>query len=89
MLDTKWKVLDLGKTNYGISQADMYQMFAYQKKYGAEHMTLLYPETEKVPPDRRIEFRADDGAAVLVKFIDLFHPEESLTNVIQSFEAPC
>ena len=31
VLDTKWKLLDAGKANYGISQADMYQMYAYQK----------------------------------------------------------
>lgn len=32
IMDTKWKVLSEEKANYGISQADMYQMYAYQKK---------------------------------------------------------
>lgn len=31
IMDTKWKVLSETKSNYGISQADMYQMYAYQK----------------------------------------------------------
>lgn len=31
VLDTKWKILSDLKQNYGISQADMYQMYAYQK----------------------------------------------------------
>lgn len=46
ILDTKWKILADSKTNYGISQADMYQMYAYQKKYGANHVTLVYPKTD-------------------------------------------
>ena len=33
ILDTKWKSLvDNERVNYGISQADMYQMYAYSKK---------------------------------------------------------
>lgn len=34
IMDTKWKrLISNRETNYGISQADMYQMFAYAKKY--------------------------------------------------------
>lgn len=37
VLDTKWKLIDPGKSNgtdkYGLSQADFYQMFAYGHKY--------------------------------------------------------
>ena len=34
IMDTKWKRLNSNQdANYGISQADMYQMFAYSKKY--------------------------------------------------------
>lgn len=31
IMDTKWKVLSEEKANYGIFQADMYQIYAYQK----------------------------------------------------------
>ena len=86
VLDTKWKLLDAGKANYGISQADMYQMYAYQKKYGAKHSTLLYPETEKVPPDTVLEYKADDGAAVFVQFLDLFDMANSIAEVVNLFE---
>ena len=44
VLDTKWKLLADNKLNYGISQADMYQMYAYQKKYAAKNVTLIYPK---------------------------------------------
>ena len=60
IVDTKWKVLDAynNKGNYGISQSDMYQLYAYGKKYEIEHnkghenkikpphLVLLYPENE-------------------------------------------
>lgn len=86
VLDTKWKVLDASKANYGIAQSDMYQMYAYQKKYGAKHMTLLYPETEKVPPDSHIEYRSDDGVTVRVRFVDLFDAAHSIAKTMQQFE---
>ena len=44
MLDTKWKLLSPQWHNYGISQADMYQMYAYQKEYSAKQALLLYPD---------------------------------------------
>ena len=72
IMDTKWKILSEGKPNYGISQVDMYQMYAYQKKYKAENVTLLYPKTEMVTNVDKLEFHSEDGATVKVKFIDLF-----------------
>lgn len=73
VMDTKWKVLSDSKHNYGISQADMYQMYAYQKKYSAINVTLLYPKTENVAGDQNIEFTSDDEVTVRIKFIDLFN----------------
>ncbi len=50
VLDTKWKQIngpELGATpgtgNYGIEQADMYQLYAYGKKYAADDLFLIYP----------------------------------------------
>ncbi|MCG9578491.1 McrC family protein [Vibrio tubiashii] len=45
VLDTKWKLIDLTASNYGISQSDMYQMFAYGHKYlgGEGDLFLIYP----------------------------------------------
>lgn len=49
IIDTKWKLLDqfAERKNYNISQADMYQLYAYGKKYvlsGTEpRLFLLYP----------------------------------------------
>ena len=50
VLDAKWKLLD-GRVNdslkkYGISQTDLYQMYAYGQKYlqGKGNMMLIYPQ---------------------------------------------
>ena len=79
IMDTKWKVLSDEKPNYGISQADMYQMYAYQKKYNAKNVTLLYPKTDQVHAEN-IEFRelSDSGVVVRVRFLDLFDIHNSL-----------
>ncbi|GAO96694.1 hypothetical protein PSA5_28270 [Pseudomonas syringae pv. actinidiae] len=48
VLDTKWKRFDseLGSKNYGLSQADFYQLFAYGQKYlgGQGDLVLIYPK---------------------------------------------
>ena len=77
VMDTKWKVLSENKPNYGISQADMYQMYVYQKKYAAENVTLIYPKAERVTAE--IEFRSNesDNGNVTVRaiFADLLNED--------------
>lgn len=47
IMDTKWKILeDDPYNNYKITSADMYQMYAYSKRYKAEDIWLLYPMTD-------------------------------------------
>lgn len=85
IMDTKWKILSDSKANYGISQADMYQMYAYQKKYGAEYITLLYPKTEKVLGNENIEFQSKDGVIVRVAFVDMFDVTGSICALTNNF----
>ena len=85
IMDTKWKVLSDAKPNYGISQADMYQMYTYQKKYGAENVTLIYPRTESVSSDKVIEFHSQDDVTVRAKFVDLFDVKNSLKHITSDF----
>lgn len=50
MLDSKWKLIDAAarERNYGLSQADFYQLYAYSQSYlqGQGEMVLIYPRTE-------------------------------------------
>lgn len=59
VMDTKWKKLvNDPKSNYGISQADMYQMYAYSKKYNSSDIWLLYPESKDMKNDSRYLFES-------------------------------
>lgn len=79
ILDTKWKsLMDSSKNNYGISQADMYQMYAYSKKYGTPEIWLLYPLNQEMRGHEDISFKSDDGVNVRVFFVDVAHIEDSL-----------
>ena len=55
VMDTKWKLINGNSRakNYGISQSDMYQLYAYGHKYltGDKKLMLIYPMNEsfKVP----------------------------------------
>lgn len=83
IMDTKWKRLcNNYRNNYGISQADMYQMYAYSKKYGATEVWLLYPVNNDVRDIGYICYK-DDDIDVNVFFIDLNpdHIEESFNKL--------
>ncbi len=81
VMDTKWKMLSDNARNSGISQSDMYQMYAYSKKYGSDCIVLLYPHSDNVS---RSEFRyaSDDNVNVDVSFIDLRNSDSSIANLI-------
>ena len=80
ILDTKWKSLvDKARLNYGISQTDMYQMYAYSKKYQTSEIWLLYPINEEMRDHSEISFSSMDGVNVKIFFVDVAHIEESLT----------
>lgn len=63
VLDTKWKLLQGDSSaHYGLSQADLYQMFAYGQKYlgGRGDLFLIYPWTARVPwPLKPFKFGGD------------------------------
>lgn len=49
VLDTKWKkLIENESQKYGISQSDMYQMYAYAYKYDVENVILIYPKHKEI-----------------------------------------
>ncbi|WP_026527815.1 McrC family protein [Butyrivibrio sp. VCD2006] len=91
IMDTKWKRLkpDAG-INYGISQADMYQMYAYSKKYHTSDIWLLYPLNEDVKELGDISFVAEQDEDIKVNvrifFIDLSDYKNSITELYDAME---
>ncbi|PDS69644.1 McrC family protein [Rhizobium phaseoli] len=52
IIDAKWKRLNRDRTaNFGLAQADFYQLFAYGQKYleGSGDMFLMYPGIDEFP----------------------------------------
>ena len=78
IFDTKWKLLcDDATKNFCISQGDMYQMYAYHKKYESGNETvcgvyLLYPQFN----ENLLGFKyssVKDKVNVKIRFIDLMN----------------
>ena len=44
--DTKWKILNFSRNDYGVSQSDLYQVFAYLSKYQCQNGILIYPKID-------------------------------------------
>jgi len=83
VLDTKWKLLTQKED---ISQSDMYQMYAYGKKYSAKKVVLLYPATET---EMKIKnYCDDDGVDVEIEFLNLSEKtetENAVNKILQKF----
>lgn len=83
VLDTKWKSLtSQPRQNYGISQADMYQMYAYSKKYNTPEIWMIYPVNKEMQ-DAEISFESyhqNHGVETKVSlfFVDVTNIEDSL-----------
>ena len=87
ILDTKWKELTDNKNiNYGISQADMYQMYAYSKKYRANDVFLLYPQNPNMNNDKNIIYKDDDGVKIRIFFVDVNNINESLEQLLNAYD---
>ena len=69
IIDTKYKIL-ADERKLGVSQADLYQMFAYAKKYKTGDITLLYPSK----PDEAVaetDFYIDETCTIKIRSFNL------------------
>ena len=44
VMDAKWKRLDPHEAQWGVDQADIYQLLAYAVRYGCTQLELVYPQ---------------------------------------------
>ncbi len=87
ILDTKWKLLDKNaqydneKQDFkrGISQSDMYQLYAYAKKYSCENIVLIYPQWEKFNDDFTFTTHPETFS---ISAFDLQNVENSINKLI-------
>lgn len=81
VMDTKWKLLSDKTKNNGISQSDMYQMYAYSKKYKADRIVLLYPRSESITRTD-IKYASADNVIVDICFVDIMNPDDSISKLL-------
>lgn len=83
ILDTKWKRINENDNDskHGISQADVYQLFAYGKKYGCRHVALVYPKTNRFREPLR--YRFDEELALSCFPFDVTDPRGSVDEIIK------
>ena len=87
VMDTKWKSLvNNERNNYGIAQSDMYQMYAYSKKYNTSEIWLLYPLNDAMREHQEIMFDSGDGTVVRLHFVDVVHIERTITDLKEKLE---
>jgi 5-methylcytosine-specific restriction enzyme subunit McrC len=86
VLDAKWKRLDPHASNWGVNQADIYQLLAYALRYRCLRMELVYPRPDTItassgaPPVFNIKVPAfADGECVRIKvrMVSLWQLEET------------
>lgn len=90
VLDTKWKrLINNPQKNFGISQADMYQMFAYGHKFCSSNIWLLYPQNRELSESHtaRISFKSQRTESsreinISIFFVDVSQIETSLSNLL-------
>ena len=83
VLDTKWKLINQDLRNYGLSQSDLYQMYAYGKKYKSTNVYLIYPKTADFQASLDNAFGYDDSLNVHVLCFDCMKLEN---NKLEYFE---
>lgn len=91
LVDTKWKRLDRARPNWGISQADMYQMYAYGKEYSCPRVILLYPRFRDLPSDvASYRHHPGDPASprIEVRCIDVGSGCQETSRALESLVAP-
>lgn len=95
-MDTKWKRLyNKEDKRYGISQSDMYQMFAYSKKYDTKEIWLLYPKNEEMDNDKLIQFNSispisnEIETEVRLFFVDVANIEENMEDLKEAVLGLC
>lgn len=88
IIDTKWKILSLEKSNQGISQSDMYQLYAYGTKYqSCEKLYLIYPKDGDIKESLYHYFSENDSKdkklPLEILFFDLENPSLDFQKLIQ------
>ena len=71
--DTKWKIIS---SRDDISQADLYQLYAYGKKHECDKLHLIYPKIDDIR-QKTMNFRYEDEMWLEILYFDLEKDENN------------
>ena len=71
--DTKWKIVS---SRDDISQADLYQLYAYGKKHECDKLHLIYPKIDDIR-QKTMKFRYEDEMWLEILYFDLEKDENN------------
>ncbi|MDO9604410.1 McrC family protein [Hydrogenophaga sp.] len=76
VFDAKWKRLNPAVPDYGVDEADVYQLLAYAMRYGCSALELVYPMPDGLaahlpPPAFKIMTAGDDQNSEIVVTVKL------------------
>ena len=86
ILDAKWKRVDATTDDlkHGIQQADVYQLYAYAKRYRCGAVALVYPRNEFFR--RPLRYRFFDGVRLAAIPFDVSEPQSSVAHAMGELE---
>lgn len=86
ILDAKWKRLRAAADDpkRGVSQSDLYQLFAYGKKYGVGTVGLVYPRSPAFSEPVRYSF--DEKLSLVCFPFDVTEPKKSVADLVKRLE---
>ena len=86
ILDTKWKRIngEGSDPKHGISQTDMYQLFAYGKKYDCKQVALVYPKGEHF--QKMLRYKFDEDLSLSCFPFDVNKPKCSVKKILNDLQ---
>ena len=84
ILDAKWKHINAQGDNakHSIDQGDLYQLYAYGKRYGCNTVVLVYPRSQDFTTELTYRF-IDDGRKLVCLPFDVADPESSVSRALE------
>ena len=83
ILDAKWKDIDEHNNheNYSIEQDDIYQLYAYGRRFQCDVVALIYPRNRKFTRELHCEYF--DGLPLVCLPFDIGRPKESVLRSVK------
>ena len=86
ILDAKWKRIDVTRDypKHEINQGDVYQLYAYARRYECATVALIYPKSRHFQDP--ISYRFFDGIRLLAIPFDLAQPQAATKRIVTELE---